>query len=298
MPESVTVNIPFVLGLLSKWKKRILIFLCILTIFSAIALFLTPNRYYSYTSAIPTNAQLTDKAALYSDQLDNLYQSLGNWSDLDRLHATCELDTSYRYLVNRFQLVSHYKVSESDPERALQQALKQLRDENCKTEKTETGLLRIHIWDQHPDTAARMANAFMNYVEEVNRRLQLRRNEELMEKIQSSLLEKSATYRLLSDSAASLTTAADKTLADIKLKSLLEGITQLEKIADQTAMTLKAQQPSLIVIDRATPNRKHESPKRLFSLITIMVSGLLFSIFLITLLESFQLYQRGRSNNQ
>jgi len=294
MPESFNIHIPFVFSLLSKWKFKILVFLFLLCGTSAIVLFLMPNRYYAYTSAIPTNAQLSDKAALFNDQLDNLYQSLGNWSDLDRLHATCELDTSFRYLIRRFNLIEHYKIKAPDHPRAMQLALKQLRDENCKTEKTETGLLRIHIWDHNPDTAAHMANAFMEYVEATNRTLQLKHNEELMVKIRQSLSEKALEYRHLSDSAAKLSQPADRTLAGLRQSSLLQSISQLEKIADQTAMTLEAQQASLIVIDRATPNLKHDSPKRLYSLLTIFFTGLVFSIFAITLIESYKLQARAR----
>lgn len=286
------LNLPFVLGLLRKWKNRILLFLAVLLSGSAVILFLTPNRYYAFSSAVGTNAQLNDKAALFSDNLQELYNSLGGWSDLDRLHATCELDTSFRYLCDRFGLVDHYRIRENDAQRARQKAMKRLRDDNCKVEKTETGLLRIHIWDEQPDTAARMANEFMAFVERVNRELQKQYNENILLELRNARDEKASAYKALSDSTGRLRGAAERTLADLRARTLLSEIGELEQIIHEHETALRVQQASLIVVDRAVPNRKHDSPKRLMTLLTVLVSGLLFSIFAITLLESFLLQQR------
>ena len=286
------INLPFLLGLLRKWKNRILVFLTILLCGSAIILFLTPNRYYAFSSAVGTNAQLNDKAALFSDNLQELYNSLGGWSDLDRLHATCELDTSFRYLCDHFKLVDHYRIHENDAERARRKAMKRLSDDNCKVEKTETGLLRIHIWDEQPDTAAHIANEFMAFVESVNRDLQKSYKENLLRGLRIAQEEKANAYKALSDSMGRLRGGANRTLADLRARTLLSEMEELEKIIHEHETTLRVQQPSLIVVDRAMPNRKHDSPKRMISLLTILVGGLLFSILAITLLESFLLQQR------
>lgn len=286
------LNLPFILGLLRKWKNRILVFLTILLGGSALILFLTPNRYYAFSSAVATNAQLNDKAALFSDNLQELYNSLGGWSDLDRLHATCELDTSFGYLCDHFKLVDHYRIREDDAARARRKAMKRLSEDNCKVEKTETGLLRIHIWDEQPDTAALIANEFLAFVERVNRDLQKSYNENLLRGLRVAQEEKANSFKALSDSIGRLRGGANRTLADLRVRTLLSEMEELEKIIHEHETTLRVQQPALIIVDRAAPNHKHDSPKRMVSLLAILVSGLLFSILAITLLESFLLQHR------
>lgn len=297
MSDSLSLNIPYVLTLLSKWKTKILLFLFILMAVSAIVLFLTPNRYYSYCSAVSTNGELNDRGAVFNQNIDQLHHSLGNWNDLDRLYATCELDTSFKYIIQKFNLISHYNIHSEDSSLALQKAIKHMRSEQIKIEKTETGLLRIHVWDKNPKMASDIANEFMNYIETKNRMLQTQYNQNLLESIRNSILEKSSRFKTMSDSLKYVQ-GAERVLVELKVKNTLSEIEELEKIANQYQLAVKAQQPSLLVIDKAYPNLKHDSPKRLYTLLTILVTGLIFSIFSISILESFILYHKRNASLQ
>ncbi len=297
MQEKFVLNIPFVIGLIKKWKIKIIIFLIVLFITSTILLILTPNKYYSSTSAITTNAQLNDKASIYNPNLYELHNSLGNWADLDRIYSTCELNSSFTFLIQKFNLLKHYEINIGDSNKAIQRAIQILKDETMKIEKTETGLLRIHIWDKDPIIAAEMANSFMQYIETTNRNLQEQYNKSIILKINENIIEKSSEFKRIDDSTKSTVDPSAQQLIQIKKNALLEEINQQEKILNQYKLVLKAQQPSLIVIDKAFPNYKHDSPKRLNMLITIMICGVIFSIFLITLLESYKLYSSQHESN-
>ena len=290
MYENNVLNIPFLFTLLNKWKKKILIFLFALMTISAVVLFLTPNRYYAYSTAMSTNAQLNDKSSIYSNNLDELHSSLGGWNDLDRLYSTCELDTSYFYIIQKFNLIQHYKVKMDEAPKSKRKALTILKEENMKIEKTETGLLRIHVWDKDPQIASDIANAFLENIEKTNHLLQKQYNQNILSEVKQDIQTKSLRFKHLNDSLAGISNASDIQLLAIQKNTLLDEIQQLEKIANQFELMLKAQQPALIVIDKATPNKKHNSPNRLITLITILVGGLMFSIFLITSLEGILLY--------
>jgi uncharacterized protein involved in exopolysaccharide biosynthesis len=298
MHEKFVLNIPFVIDLIQKWKRKILLFLAVLFIVSTLLLILTPNLYYSYTSAISTNSQLNDKSSIYNPNLDELHNSLGNWADLDRIYSTCELDTSYKFLIRTFNLTDHYKINLSDSNKAVQQALHLLKTETMKMEKTETGLLRIHVWDKDPVIAANMANKFIQFIENLNRNLQEQYNRNIIDKININIKEKSIEFKDIEAANSSAKTPADIQLLQIKKNAILEEINQQEKILNQYKLVLKAQQPSLIVIDKATPNYKHDSPKRIMTLVTIMICGLVFCIFLITVLESLKLYSTQNESNR
>jgi capsular polysaccharide biosynthesis protein len=233
----------------------------------------------------------------FNQNIDQLHHSLGNWNDLDRLYATCELDTSFKYIIQKFNLISHYNIHSEDSSLALQKAIKHMRSEQIKIEKTETGLLRIHVWDKNPKMASDIANEFMNYIETKNRMLQTQYNQNLLESIRNSILEKSSRFKTMSDSLKYVQ-GAERVLVELKVKNTLNEIEELEKIANQYQLAVKAQQPSLLVIDKAYPNLKHDSPKRLYTLLTILVTGLIFSIFSISILESFILYHKRNASLQ
>ena len=83
--EPYSLNFPMLIQILNKWKGKLALFLVALAIVSAIILLLKPNMYYSYATAMPTNSSLNDKGYLFNDKLDQLYSSLGSYSDLDSI---------------------------------------------------------------------------------------------------------------------------------------------------------------------------------------------------------------------
>lgn len=293
MSNEFSLNIPFLLSITKKWKWKIIIFLVVLLIVSSIIVFLLPNRYYSYVTAISTNSQLNDKSAVYNNNIDELHNSLGSWNDLERLYSTCDLDTSYKYLIYKYNLASHYKVNIEDENKKIQKTLQILKEENMNIEKMETGLLRIHVWDEDPQMAANLANSFIENIEISNRSLQKEYNENILKKINEDIEEKSTSFKKIADSNYTSLTTADEQLVLIKKNALIDEISQLEKIANQYQLMLKAQQPSLLILDKAISNKKHVSPKRLSILTSVLISGFVFSIFLILLLESIAYYQHS-----
>lgn len=264
------MNLPSLIGLIKKWRKKLFLFLLLLAITSGTVLHLMPNQYYSYSSAVPTNASLTDKGYLFGEHLDALYPSLGSYSDLDRLYSTAILDTSYKFLIHKFDLIRRYKISAPNENIAVQKAIFLMSDEWVKIEKTEQGLLRIHVTDENADTAAAMANALMTYVNDVNTSLQMDYNRSCLEKIkeQLAMMKDSVTYNSSSRE-------------------------DLEKIKSQFELSIGLQQPALRVVEKASPCYKHVAPKRLYSLISIMILGFISGILIISLIESMTMKSKS-----
>lgn len=267
--EHYSMNLPALVSMIKRWRKKILIFLVVLSITSTSILYIMPNQYYSYASALPTNSSLTDKGYLFSEKLDALYSSLGSFSDLDRLYSTAILDTSYKYLIHRYHLISRYDIKAPNENIAVQKAILYMSDDLVKIEKTEQGLLRIHVTDKNADTAAAMANDLMNYVEQVN-----------------TSLQRDYNYNCLVKVNAQLQSMKDSNLTGTNREAL-------EKIKSQFELSIQLQQPSLRIVEKATPCYKHISPKRLYSLISVMIIGLICAVLFIAIIESLRLNSKA-----
>lgn len=287
--EPYSLNFPMLIQILNKWKGKLAMFLVALAIVSAIILLLKPNMYYSYATAMPTNSSLNDKGYLFNDKLDQLYSSLGSYSDLDRIYATANLDTSYKYLIDKFNLVERYGIKGKNKNIAVQKTLLYMSDEILKVEKTESGLLRVHVLDENPDTAASMANTLVDYVNDVNNQLQVEYNKNSLMKIKESIQDASQSYQLLVDS----TRNNGSVLVEKSLQAKIKEIEDLEKIKHQFELTLKFQQPSLRVVEKATPSYKHFKPKRIFSFISTMILGFFAALTIVIILETVSFYKKS-----
>lgn len=256
------LHVPSLVELMLKWKTKLLVFAVLLAVSTITILMFTPNEYYAYSSAVPTNAAINDKAYLFNDNLNDLHTAIGSYSDLERLFATATLDTSYKYLIEKYHLVDRYHIKAPNHNIAVQKAILYLSDENIRVEKSENGLLRIHILDYNADTAALMANDLMNYVNEVNSNLQLTYNK--------------TSFKKLDSMGKALTLSADPQV---------EHVIKLKK---QFEIAMAVQQPALRIVEMATPSYKHFKPKRIIVFLTTMLLGMLSAIALIAIWETIR----------
>ncbi|MBL7773754.1 MAG: hypothetical protein JNM95_12895 [Chitinophagaceae bacterium] len=260
--ESYAMNVPSLVELLFTWKNRLALFATLLAFVTALILYITPNQYYSYSSAIPTNAAITDKAYLFNENLNDLHQSIGTYSDLERLYATATLDTAYKFLIEKYDLVKRYNIKAPNHNIGVQKAILMLSDENIRIEKSENGLLRIHIIDFSPDTAAAMANDLMQWVNEVNSTLLLAYNRNSFQKLDS--------------------------MSVVMSKENNPEIDHVQRLKKQFEIAMRIQQPALRIVEKASPSLKHFKPKRLITFISTMLLGMLSAIALVAIWESIR----------
>lgn len=292
MTDSHLMNLPRLIGMIKKWRRKILFFLCALGLITGLILFFQPNQYYSFASAMPTNGSLTDKSYLFNDHIDELYSPLGSYADLERLYATATLDTSYKFLIDKFNLIEHYNIHGANRNIATQKTILAMSDENVRIEKTENGLLRIHVIDINADTASRMANALMNYVNEVNTQLQLMYNQNNLNIVNNRLALVMNEYSALQDSIHH-TSSGRASIHELTLKNKLQDIEQLQKIKNQFELAIQVQQPALRIVEVATPCYKHIKPKRILTLVSTLLLGLIAAIASISIIETISLYKKS-----
>src|SRR5882757_6115382 len=90
MNTATPIDLTTILLIIRKWLRQIIIFVLLVTVAATIICFVLPKQYYATTSAIPVNAQLTDKAHIFGNNIQSLYAVYGNDDDLDRLYITAK----------------------------------------------------------------------------------------------------------------------------------------------------------------------------------------------------------------
>ena len=238
-------------GLLDSWKRYrsfLLVVAGLPTVVTAVLSAILPPQYLSVATAIPSNARLTDANRLAGSEVRELYPVFGESDDLDRIYEVCKSATVSGQLSARFQLATHYGLN---PEKAadLDKARKRLA-RNTEILKTETGELRVKVWDRDAATAASIANAYLALTDSIHRNL---------------------VASLHGDALKSLSYTAPP-------DSLRSGISEIDPAttsaaANRTLLAQRTVPPALLVLDAATPALKPDRPDVLMNTIAAFLVG-------------------------
>jgi len=148
---------------LNKWRGQLIKALLAIILVSVIGSFLMPNYYKAETTFYAASPDLAKPIPIGDDEKD--FRIYGDDNDLDRLFT---ISTSYEvlfYLVDSFDLYSHYDIDKDDPKAKFK--VKEELLENYQTIKTKYGALYLTIEDKDPTKAAEMTNGVRNKIAQI-----------------------------------------------------------------------------------------------------------------------------------
>jgi uncharacterized protein involved in exopolysaccharide biosynthesis len=273
---------PDLLDVLFKWKKQILLLVFITAVITTLIVFLIPKKYMAVATALPAPSYATDKTAVFSDNLQNLYSALGSPDDLDKILGTARLDTIYKYAAGQFDLASHYHIKKDTT--SVQKAAHFLK-KRTRVIKTDYGELQVKVWDTDKNMAAKLANALMEELQHVHQDAQTANNIKMLSKISEEYEEKKTKYKGVTDSLQNTNSAAVTDLLTVQKNSLLQQLQEYQKLSDQYKLMVDAKPQALIIIEKASPPLKADEPKRVMIIVAATVLGFFFSILVALVLE-------------
>lgn len=167
-----------------RWK--LLLFLPLAaTALALLGSLLSTRKYLGVATALPANSALSDKARLFSQNIELLYAEVGTPDDLDKLEGTAKLDTLYLAVAEKLHLAAHYRLDTTLPH-ATEIAALRLR-KNSVIQRTGYGELKIRAWDVDNQTAAAIANALLQTINDIHQRLQSENNRLVLQRLQEAL---------------------------------------------------------------------------------------------------------------
>lgn len=232
-----------------------------------------------------TNPYRMDRQYLFSKEPGkNPVYDLGGSAEIDRFISVCNSRPLQDFVINEFDLMTHYKIEADDPLKEFK-VRKQFTG-NYNVIKNALDAIEITIKDKDPVLAADMVNAIVDKADALNLEINNMVSSNIMNVFTELKVDKEMEFRILSDSLDLLKRTGLSSKAE-----LLEGIlaTKTEELAevsdlyDQYKSTGKRTYSTVYILDKAAPALKKAGPRR-----TLIVLGtLLATLFLSTLTVLF-----------
>ena len=275
-------------GVMHAWQRRwklITAFVAISLVVTSILLVLIPRQYESIAVATAGNPLLSDKAYLFNQNVDQLYSNYGNADDIDRLLGIANLDTTYNLLVDSFKLYNYYTTSKSNKAIRRRNAVLGLK-KDVQIQKNELNQFTLSVWNKHPVVAANIANSMLGIIQKITANGLQKSYEQTLFLLDSTLVGMQSEYEAITNiSRERQTPKTAVELINAKKATLLEQMKQYQKTYSEVAMAAANVQPSVIVLQSATPAVKAGKPPVLAWLLGVLLTSTTFGLLAVLLYD-------------
>jgi uncharacterized protein involved in exopolysaccharide biosynthesis len=249
------------------WRKRIIVFVAVVSIATAVMVFFLPKYYLSAVVAVPGNPYLADKGHLFNNNIQGLYSPYGGGDELERLNGIAELDTVYKTVISEFKLVSYYGLPENDPGKSVYKAIKTLR-EDLRIQQTDKGQLKILMWHKDPQKAAAIVNRVAAITQQMAMDMQVQYNQQSLDNLYATIKSISPvpgdTINYISPSHGGTYDS--------------ERIEQYSKIVQELQLAIANNPKALIIQEQGYASGKEDKPKKLPIVASAFFLSLLFAV--------------------
>lgn len=161
-------NLLGVVRTLWRERRRILAVVLIAAVGAALISLLLPDYYKAETTFIPLSPEQSSPESLFGNT-NSRTQLYGNTNDLDRLMAIAESNELLDFLVDSFDLYTHYDI---DPKglRASVEVRNYFRS-LYSVGKTVQDVITLNVEDREPVKAAQLANAARERMDFLSRKI-------------------------------------------------------------------------------------------------------------------------------
>lgn len=290
-----------------KWKKHILVLTLLSGIIAGLfSVFVMDEWYLSYSTFYPVNQSATERNAIFGSEVMDYY---GGKADVNRVLTVANSVPVIDFIIDSFQLADHYRVSKQKKD--WRTIVRKKFTKQYEAMKTERDAVQISLYDTDPITAAAIVNTIVNRVDLLNKQNSIEQKkktyraiDEETAKLQNSIsnyIDTLATlgqqYKIKVSSGADGTVIVDGT--DYKAVQIYKAImskqnnatreyNNLLNIKGQLEVSLKNNETSLYVLEKAFPSDKREKPIRsLIVLITMLITAFV-SLLGVLLIEEIK----------
>jgi hypothetical protein len=245
------------------FKKTILSATIIALIGSIIVAMILPVYFESKTIIYPNNLTLADKSSIFGQQQNQSeFSYYGNKFDANRILSFANSSTVIDYIINKYDLVSHYGYDKNEAfvfTKTKEDFLK-----NYAAFKNDRDAIEIILLDTDKDLCAKMVNDIADKID----RLSIEPIKENRLKI-VKMLEKEIAEKMTNPAKSS-------DLAD-ELKSLNKSLTEY-KVSTNDNIS------AITILEKAFPAEKKSKPIR-WVIVLLSTLGTFFAALLISILS-------------
>lgn len=248
------------------WRKRIVVFVAVVSIATAVTVFFLPKYYLSAVVAVPGNPYLSDKGHLFNSNIQGLYSPYGGGDELERLNGIAELDTVYKTIIAEFALVEYYKLPANDPAKSIYKAIKALR-EDLRIQQTDKGQLKILMWHKDPQKAAAIVNRVAATTQQIAMDMQVQYNQQSLDNLYAAIKKVSS----VSGDTMFVSTDHGGGIDPHRQEQYL-------KIVQELQLAIANNPKALIIQEQGYASGKEDKPKKLPIVASAFFLSLLFAV--------------------
>ncbi len=182
--------------LLYKWRKQIIGASLIAAIITAGVSLLLPNYFAASTQFYAASPDLAKPTPL--GNLPNNNRIYGNDNDIDRLISIAKSNIISNYLIEEFDLYTHYEIDLDDPKAKYKLLLK--LNKLFEISKTKYDAIQVSFEDKNPEMAKNMANATRDKIDILATQMIKESQEKILKSYQLNIANKQKMYDGISDS--------------------------------------------------------------------------------------------------
>lgn len=273
---------PDLISIIERWWKLIAGLTIVNTILAFVLLLFMPKQYLSTVTALPASAVSADKSGIFNTNVQELYSSLGNPDDLDKIIGTANLDTLYIALANENNL-NHGRKDDLSAALALKKKIKVI--------KSEYGELKIKVWNEDSKLAAALANGLFQKLQQLHQSVQNQNNTLILQKLQETYAAMQNKY-ITQDDSLGIKGPAGAAMLSIKNKNLQDQLNQYEKLIAEYQLVLNTNPPALLVVEHARVSPKPDKPRILQALLLTAFVSVVFGLLLAFFLQGRSRYEK------
>lgn len=237
-----------------------------------------PPKYESHAVIFPANLSMTDRPYLFesSSAVDVQLEQFGSKHDADRFVSVAQSGQVLAHLVEKYNLIDHYRIKREKVRYPLTAAISRLKD-NYRAFKNEFQGAEIRVTDRDKQLAADMVNEAVAYSDRINRDMLLEGRKNMMAILEKHTMEK---QKELDNITAQLTQAAGEQRKILEIKQVLatEQLTRYSNILDQYKLITAQDFSTVHVMEKAYPAEKETSARWLITIAVFLVT-----LFVLTL---------------
>jgi uncharacterized protein involved in exopolysaccharide biosynthesis len=261
-----------------RWKA-IAIFTVVTAIVAAVTVFIVPPYFRSAATIVSANPVLADKARLFNSNIQGLYSYFGSGDDLNRINGIADMDTTYKKLVDEFELIKYYGLGGDSPAVLRSRAVSNLRSD-LGFERTDQGQLKIIAWTRQKELSANLVNRMVALVTEMETAVWQNNYTQALSNLDATIADMQQRYRQLTDSMPA-DGGALRELTVARQQTLLEQLKQYQKSADEIRVAAQTRPAALYVLEAATPAARAERPAKLEIILAAAAAGFIFAWLLL-----------------
>ncbi len=172
-----------------------------LVVFTLVA-FMMPEYYEAEVILYPASSSSISQSLLDKNVKSRDILKFGEKEEVEQVQQILQSDQIRSRITERFNLLKHYDLQNNT--RYQKSKLNDTYDNNVTIRRTKYNSVRIHVLDQNPDTAARMANAIADLLDTTMNNLQKSRAIKAFEIVDQEYQRLQAEINFLGDSLTKL----------------------------------------------------------------------------------------------